>query len=680
MKQFTYRRCVNGVNHICVMPVVLTLVAVAWLTPVFGEAAPQMKDRLLNDIKYLASDELEGRGVGTKGLSLAADYVRRQFEKAGLDVTRINGRAFQSFTMVIRTKLGTTNRLQLVGPDDELIELKLDTDFRTCSFGGSGTFQGELVFAGYAIDAKDEKYNDFESIDLKHKVIVIMRRSPQQGNSHGPFSVSHGGLSRHAELRTKVSNAFQAGAAAIVFVNDPYTNRKNGQQDLRKTKDRVVTAAIKVDAIDPNNSKNLNEARQKLSESLKRVKTLQTSAKNAYANAITDPLMNFGYGPISNTRTIPIFHVTQKTVNQLLGKTLKTSLAEIEAQIDKDLKPRSAVLTGWSAKGTTAVEQVKAKVKNVVGVLEGTGPLADETIVIGAHYDHIGMGGLGSLASGSKEVHNGADDNASGTVSLVELARRLARRKEKLPRRLVFIAFTAEESGLIGSARYVRKPVFPLENTIAMFNMDMVGRLRDDKLTVFGMGTATRWKHMIEDLSKDHLFKLTMKPGGFGPSDHSSFYGKQVPVLHFFTGTHSDYHRPGDDWQKINVEGMIRIIDVIEQVIVTTAQTKERPNYVEVKRQHTASHSGNRPYFGSIPDFGTDMPGYAISGTTPDSPAAKGGLRNGDVIVRLGNHQIGWLGDFDLALRKFAPGDEVIVTVLRDGNRVILTVQLDKPR
>ncbi|MBT6497056.1 MAG: M20/M25/M40 family metallo-hydrolase, partial [Planctomycetaceae bacterium] len=307
-------------------------------------------------------------------------------------------------------------------------------------------------------------------------------------------------------------------------------------------------------------------------------------------------------------------------------------------------------------------------------------PLADETVVIGAHYDHVGMGGRGSLAPGSKAVHNGADDNASGTVALIELARRFGSRDKKPARRIVFIAFTAEERGLIGSAHYVKNPVFPLEKTIAMLNMDMVGRVTDDKLVVYGIGTTPRWKKLIEAEGKKHNFKLTLKEGGFGPSDHSSFYGKKMPVLHFFSGTHKDYHRPTDDWDKINLAGMSRVVQMVEEVADSTIATKERPKYIEVKRKSTQARTGSRPYFGSIPDFAENAKGYAIMAVAGGSPAAKGGLKGGDVIVGLGGQKIGNLSDFDLALRKFKAGDEVDIVVQRKGKEVKLKVILGKPR
>ena len=662
---------------------VLLSAAVAFVfanvAPVQGEAVPDSEKRLLEDIKYLASDELEGRGVGTNGLNKAAEHIRQEFEKAGLDVTHVEGKAYHKFTMVTGTELGSPNSLQFNGPEGKTVSLEIDKDFQVCSFGGTATFDGGIVFGDYAIDASKEKYNSFEGIDVKGKAVIVMRRTPQQGNPHSPFAGPHGGLSRHAELRTKVSNAFSKGATAIIFVNDNFTgsdNLEKAKKLVEKSSAQVVEAAVAFETADPKEADKLAAVRKKLSDSVKRLQKAQKSVDNHNP----DPLMTFGYGGNGNKRTTPIFHISQKACNQLLAASLKTDLAKLEAEIDKDLKPQAAVLTGWTAKGTATVDRVETEVKNVIGVLEGEGPLADETIVIGAHYDHVGLGGAGSLAPGSKEVHNGADDNASGTVSLIEMARQFGARKEKLPRRLVFIAFTAEEMGLIGSARYVKEPVFPLDKTIAMFNMDMVGRLKDDKLTVFGIGTAPRWKDQIEKLSKDGNFKTTLKPDGFGPSDQSSFYAKKIPVLHFFTGTHSDYHRPGDDWQKINVNGMSRVIEMIEKVVIATAENPERPKYLEVKSKAKIARGGSRPYFGSIPDFGTNEVGYKITGTAAGSPAAKGGMVGGDLIIQFGKSKIGGLDDFDLALRKFTAGDEVEVTVMRKGKKVKLKIILDKPR
>ena len=222
----------------------------------------------------------------------------------------------------------------------------------------------------------------------------------------------------------------------------------------------------------------------------------------------------------------------------------------------------------------------------------------------------------------------------------------------------MFIAFTGEERGLLGSAHYVKEPLVPLEQTVAMFNMDMVGRLTDEKLTVFGTGTAKRWDAWIDAEAKERRFAISKKPEGLGPSDHSSFYAKRIPVLHFFTGTHNDYHRPTDDWEKINIEGIARVVDLLAELVVTTAETEELPEYVAVQGKASLEpRTGSRPYFGSIPDFGTEVEGYAIQGVSPDSPADKAGIKGGDVLIKFGEHAITGLDDFDLALRTFSAGE-----------------------
>jgi hypothetical protein len=645
-----------------------------------GDPETESEQRLLRDIKHLASDDLEGRGVGLKGLDLAADYVREQFAGAGLKLDAANGGPFQTFTMHTGADLGTVNTLALTGPDQKTIELKLNSDFIPQSFGSAGAFSGELAFCGYGIDAPDKQYDDFAGIELKGKVALIMRRVPDQSNPRGVFAGRHGGISTHAELRTKINNAHARGAAAILFVNDPRTGRQEleqAQKQVSKLADAVAEAAAQFEAADPNDAEKLSAARKELSTEVAKY----NAGKAHLGTEPTDTLMKFGYAGSEPIRDLPVLHITRAVADQVLKPALGKTLTELEAEIDEDLKPRSAILAGWRAGGVVSIDRKQAEVKNVVAVLEGAGPLAEETIIIGAHYDHVGRGGPGSLLPGSTDIHNGADDNASGTVSLLELARRLAARKEKLPRRIVFIAFTGEESGLIGSARYTREPLFPLETTIAMINMDMVGRLKDDKLTVFGSGTAAVWDDLLNELARKYKFQLFLKPEGFGPSDHSSFYAKQIPVLHFFTGNHSDYHRPSDDWEKINIPGTERVVSLIESLIVEVARNPQRPGYLEVKgTAQITSREGARPYFGSIPDFGVEAPGYALAGVAPGSPAYKGGLKAGDRIIQLGMVKVENLEDFDLALRRFAPGDAVDVTVLRGEEKLTVKVTLDKPR
>jgi acetylornithine deacetylase/succinyl-diaminopimelate desuccinylase-like protein len=638
-------------------------------------------ERMQADLKYLASDELEGRGVGTQGLNKAADYIRDQFKKAGLDVTRVDGGAYHTFKMSTGTKLGKNNTLTFLGKDGKRIELKYDVDYRTCSFGRSGKFDGGIVFLGYGIHAPQMKYSDFEGVDLKGKVAVIMRRTPQEGNPHSPFN---GGRNRtnYGSLIGKYREAFSRGAAAVLLVNDPYSTKQEARRRTKvmaDAKDAVVKAAEELEAAEtakPKDAKKIAAARKKLSQAVNRIKNVR---KIVAGNV--DELFNFGYG--GNTSRgkdpQPIFQITQAACDRLLKAGLGKSLEELEAAIDKDGKPHSVPLAGWTGKGQVSVEPEEEQVKNVIGVLEGDGPLAEETIVIGAHYDHVGRGKYGSRTPG--EIHNGADDNASGTVSLIELARRLASRKQKLPRRVVFIAFTAEELGLIGSAKYAEKPLYPLKNTVAMFNMDMVGRLKDGKLTIFCVGSSPRWKPLLEKHGNGS-FKLALRNEMFGRSDHASFARKGVPAIHFFTNTHGDYHRPTDDWQKVNFEGMAGVVDYIEKVVLETVATKERPKFTkppEPKRRRRSS-PGAMPYFGSQPDYAKQVDGVYISGATKGSPAEKAGLKAGDVIVKLGRFKISSVREYADALTRYKAGDTVDVQVKRGGKTVTLKATLDKPR
>ncbi|MFO1022427.1 MAG: M20/M25/M40 family metallo-hydrolase [Planctomycetales bacterium] len=639
------------------------------------EASTAVETRLRNDVRYLASDELEGRGVGSKGLDLAAEYIRSEFQKAGLRLDLVNGGPYQTFEMKTSAEIGAPNELVFTDKDGTVLRCELNKDFTPVSFSGNGELQGELVFCGYGIDAADKKYQDFEGIDLKGKTAVIMRRNPTQGNPHGAFQGSFGQISRHAELNSKLREAVNRGAKAVIIVDDPYTARealKNARKSVQTASKSVVEAATELVAIADKDNEKLLVAKKKLTETVEKLKRQEKVVEAGE----TDALMDFGYGG-QDARSIPILHVTRRVIDQLLKKSLKTDLSSIEQKIDETLKPQSAPLTGWTLKGVITIKHVKNEVKNIIASLDGT---SDETVVIGAHYDHVGRGGQNSLAPGSKEIHNGADDNASGSAGLLELARELGAHKGKLKRRILFIAFTAEENGLIGSAHYVAHPVIPLDKTVAMLNLDMVGRMTDNKLSVFGTKTSPIWEPALTKLCTKYDFKLNSIPAGTGPSDQTSFYLKKIPVLHFFTGTHSDYHRPSDDWEKINVPAMRRVVSMIAEIAVDVANADKPPEFTQVAAPVAKAKEGSRPYFGSIPDFSSDQPGYSIGGAAPGSPAEKGGLKAGDRIIKLGDNKIENLEDFDVALRKFKPGETINVTVKRKDDEVLLKVTVEAPR
>src|SRR5262249_18626326 len=245
------------------------------------------------------------------------------------------------------------------------------------------------------------------------------------------------------------------------------------------------------------------------------------------------------------------------------------------------------------------------------------------------------------------------------------------------------IAFTGEERGLLGSAHYVRQPRFPLENTIAMFNLDMVGRLTDEKLAVYGTGTAQDFDPLVERLCSQHHFKLTKHAGGFGPSDHSSFYSKKIPVLHLFTGTHSDYHRPSDDADKLNIAGMRRVADLLVDVVRATDAADARPTYVEIRRVESLAGpaEGDRPSFGSMPAYPNPVKdGVLLEAVLENTPADKAGIKGGDVLVKFGDSKITVLEDFEAALRRHRPGDKVKVTVRRGQEMIEVEVTLARRR
>ncbi len=321
---------------------------------------------------------------------------------------------------------------------------------------------------------------------------------------------------------------------------------------------------------------------------------------------------------------------------------------------------------------TTDVVRVEVPAKNVVGVIEGSDPiLKNEAIVIGAHYDHLGRGGEGSLAPRSGEIHHGADDNASGTAGVLELARIFSAERSKLKRTLVFIAFSGEEEGLLGSNYYVNHPLFPLDKTVAMINMDMIGRMKDNKLMIGGVGTAKEWRPLLTTPSDG--FELALNDDGYGPSDHSSFYGKQVPVLFFWTGTHNDYHKPSDTSDKINYNDEARILKMVARIVRDIDSADQRLTYTTAKVDPPRG-GGFRVYLGTIPNYADSNDGLLIDGVRDDSPAAKAGLKAGDKIVKIANRDVKNVYDYTYALGEMKAGQEYAVEVMRGGEKLTLKI------
>ena len=322
--------------------------------------------------------------------------------------------------------------------------------------------------------------------------------------------------------------------------------------------------------------------------------------------------------------------------------------------------------------------------RNVIGILPGRDPeLRNQTIILGAHYDHLGLGGFGSLDPDSTGiVHNGADDNASGAAALIQVAARLA--ASPPARTVVFIAFSGEELGLMGSTHYVKAPVYPLAGTLAMVNLDMVGRLRNGRLIVYGARSAREFPALLDSLNWYAGFDLKAQGDGYGPSDHSSFYAAKRPVLHIFTDLHEDYHRTTDDWQQVNYDGLKRVADFALGLVTALANRPKPLTFLDLPApvpHQTADPQvpgtpGYGAYLGTVPDMTGAPGGVRLVGVRAGSPAEKAGLRGDDIITRIGAKDTPDLQAMTDALRSHKPGETVEILVRRGATVTTLRATL----
>ncbi|WP_394796432.1 M28 family peptidase [Armatimonas sp.] len=332
---------------------------------------------------------------------------------------------------------------------------------------------------------------------------------------------------------------------------------------------------------------------------------------------------------------------------------------------------RKSVVEAWKAKNTPLTATLQTEVRkqsktsaNILGLLEGSDPmLKNEVLVIGAHMDHLGLGGTHSLAeSKAPAIHHGADDNASGTAGVLELATYFSKNRPK--RSILFMCFSGEELGLLGSAHYVKNPLIAIEKTVAMVNMDMIGRLDNDKLIAVGSGTAPEWNPLLDRLNADAKFSLSRSESGFGSSDQQSFYNAKIPVLFFFTGLHGDYHRPSDTADKINYPGEAKVLALVARAAREIADAPARPGFTQITvvQEQPARF---RVSLGSIPAYGYEGEGVQLDGVRPGSPAEKAGMQKGDIIVKFGTRVIKNVQEYTLALGDYKPGDIVEIIIKR---------------
>lgn len=607
-----------------VRPLAASLACLLLLLPVPSAAQPVAAPvpaalspaaaRVQADVAFLASDDLKGRRAGTPEADRAAAWVADQFKKIGLSPAGPSGAWLQPFDFIDGVDLGPNNRLE-TGAAAVRKEWTVGTDFRPLAFSAAGAAEGEVVFAGYGIVSKDLGYDDYLGLDVKDKVVLVLRYGPDGDDEKSPFSP-------FAALRFKAAVAREKGAKAMLVAAGPLT--KDVPDDL---------VALRTDA--------------------------------AFSDA--------GIVAVSIRRPVAEALLTAS------GRTLEAA----QKAIDEAKKPAPFTAAGSRIALNVDVTPRRARTANVIGLLRGADPAKSaEIVVVGAHYDHLGLGGTTSLTpGGGPQIHHGADDNASGVAALLETARALSARRASLPRSVLFITFAAEELGTLGSLHFTKHPTVPSDSVVAMLNMDMVGRLRGDKLDVQGVGTSPAWKGFLESSNAEAKLKLALLQGGFGPSDHSPFYAAKKPVLFTFTGAHADYHKPSDTANRIDAEGIVRVVKFVEPVVFAVASAPERIAFTEVKGGTAPSGGGARSFrvwVGGIPDFSEEGQGVKLSGVTGGSPAEKAGLLAGDTIVRFGGKELRNLYDYTYALQGRKPGEKVDVVVKRveDGKTVEKTLEV----
>lgn len=485
-------------------------------------ATPIAPDALLGHIKFLASDDLRGRGNGSAGLERAADYIAEQFSAAGLQPGGPNGEWFQPFELTTGLTIGVGNSL-VVRAGARSVTLSLGESYYPLAVSPTDETSSTrmdlkgvpVVFAGYGISAPELDYDDYAGLDVAGKVALIFSHEPQENLRDSRFNGAR--PLRETTLNSKARAARRSGALALLVVSDPTH--------------RVDQANYRIFPIESD----------------------------------------------TEDHQIPVLRISREQMAPLLRAW---DLDSVAAMIDRDLMPRSRALADATIDYAQRLSRNRRTVRNVVGILDGSdGARANEAVVLGAHYDHLGLGGRFSGAPDrTGEIHNGADDNASGIAALIEIARSAATDRSRFPRSLVFVAFAGEERGLLGSKHYTSAPVMPLADTVAMLNLDMIGRSRG-RVEIGGMDTAPTLRADIDEAARIANIDVRRGGPGAGRSDDSSFADRRIPALHFFTGFHDDYHRPSDDWDRIDAGGTARIATLALELAARIAARQDRPQF-----------------------------------------------------------------------------------------------------
>lgn len=564
---------------------------------------------LKDHVYYLASDSLKGRKPGTEGGKLAAEYIRDEFIKAGLEPIGDNG--FQYFDVILNVEAGTNNTLEI-----EHEKFELEKDFYPGSFSSNGTVETEVVFAGFGLDVDHDsiQWNDYENLNVGGKLVLVLRGDPEPDNNESLF-ISYAGI------RDKALTARDNKAAGVLFVKGSQFGNDTVLKDASFSR---VTADV----------------------------------------------------------GIPVLNISRNVADKILSKNDKT-IESTEKLIISE-KKQGGFSCETKIKISTDLKRITAKTQNVVAIIKGNDPvLRDEFIIIGAHFDHLGMGGWGSGSRmpDTSAVHNGADDNASGTAGIIELAERLSSDSKSFKRSVVIMAFGAEEMGLLGSQFFVSNPVVDLKDVKAMINFDMIGRLDPEKNSVMvaGTGTAVELDSLLSEYEENSDLKFGHSPEGYGASDHASFYASGVPVMFFSTGAHEDYHTPFDDADKVNYEGEKKILDYTYPIIIELINRDDHLTYQEAgpRKKTTGYGRGLKVKLGIMPDFtSSENDGLGVGGVTNGGPASKAGMEKGDKIVAIDGMEIANIYDYMNRLKKLKPGQTISVDIIRNNEKKVLVVVL----
>ncbi len=593
----------------------------------------------------LSNPWFEGRAPGTRGNLLAAEYIEHNFRLLNLapafaeTTTAADGAEVITPNATFRqfvpsgSIIGVTSASLTVTPGDGAPRsFRKNIDFAVMPQSATGEASGPIAFVGYSIEDGRDGYSNYpDETDLTGKIALMFRFEPM--DDAGQSKWAPGRWSEFANIDDKIRSAARRGAAGIIMVNPPGADDPRAKQLL-----------------------NVDGAR----------------------------------GGMRGV-PVPTIMINADVADRLVRTADAQGRSIEELRAHADSTNGWFDLTGAQVSMSATIERVAIETDNVGAVLRGRGALADQFVIIGAHYDHIGYGDFGSRSPDRRgEVHPGADDNASGTSGVLFVADKLARAYAELPddadaRSVLFLAFTSEESGLIGSRHFVQNPSVPLESIYFMLNLDMIGKLSNNQFEVSGIGTAEGLADWVQPYFDASGLSITSKPGGTGPSDHASFYRARIPVMFFFTGLHDDYHAAGDEWWKVDIAGAVKVAELCHEIAMGLATRAEPFPYLGAQRPappqaqapaaeeapQGAGPRGLRVRFGVMPgDYTGSEKGVVVGDVFENTSAAEAGLKKGDRITKWNGQAVDSVEAWMPMLANHNPGDVVEVTFMRDGKEL----------